>query len=352
MRIHLLSGFLGSGKTTAMHQASMALLQEGRKVGVITNDQGSVLVDGGFFRYRPVPERQVVNGCFCCNYGQLDAGIHALITQEHTDIIFAESVGSCTDMVSTVLKPLLQLRPGTAVTLSAFADIRLLQLVLQNRAGMLDKTVRYIFSKQLEEAGIIVVNKIDLAGDQQLQWVKSFMEEKYPDAIILYQQALNKAGLQQWLDTIDVYNNAGSPRSLQVDYDIYAAGEAKMAWVDQSITISTIHNNAMEVVSQLVNRLYELVKQARYAIGHMKFLVNQSTKISCTFLDGPDIALPAFAADAASLLINLRVQAMPEAIQALLDKAITEISSSAGCDISVQHRAALQPGYPRPLHRL
>ncbi len=41
MKLHLLSGFLGSGKTTAIQNATGYLLQKGVKVGAITNDQGT-----------------------------------------------------------------------------------------------------------------------------------------------------------------------------------------------------------------------------------------------------------------------------------------------------------------------
>lgn len=49
---HLVGGFLGSGKTTAIIQACKRLLQTGQKVGVITNDQGKYLVDTAFFAWR------------------------------------------------------------------------------------------------------------------------------------------------------------------------------------------------------------------------------------------------------------------------------------------------------------
>src|SRR4051812_6642060 len=110
MKIHLLSGFLGSGKTTAIQHACYHLLQEHNKVGVITNDQGIKLVDANFFESLSIPNRKVINGCFCCNYNELDGAIQSLIATNNPDVIFAESVGSCTDIVATVLKPLQRLR--------------------------------------------------------------------------------------------------------------------------------------------------------------------------------------------------------------------------------------------------
>ena len=69
---------MGSGKTTAIQQACMQLLNEDVKVAVITNDQGSRLVDTGFIRSFSIPTQEVVNGCFCCNYEQLSHAIPSL----------------------------------------------------------------------------------------------------------------------------------------------------------------------------------------------------------------------------------------------------------------------------------
>lgn len=145
MKIHLLSGFLGSGKTTAIQQACNELIKSGNSVGVITNDQGIRLVDGDFFEHLNIPNRQVVNGCFCCNYNDLDSSIQSLIKAYQPDIIFAESVGSCTDIVATVMKPLFNYYPETQITFSIFADICLLGILLKNDSSIFDESVRYLF---------------------------------------------------------------------------------------------------------------------------------------------------------------------------------------------------------------
>jgi G3E family GTPase len=48
MKLHLIGGFLGSGKTTAITNASLLLKNKGILAGVITNDQGNYLVDSSF----------------------------------------------------------------------------------------------------------------------------------------------------------------------------------------------------------------------------------------------------------------------------------------------------------------
>ena len=78
MKIHLLSGFLGSGKTTAIQQASHALIQQGIKTGVVTNDQGEELVDTAFLKNNNLTTLEVTGGCFCCNYEKLSSAIKTL----------------------------------------------------------------------------------------------------------------------------------------------------------------------------------------------------------------------------------------------------------------------------------
>lgn len=109
MQIHLIGGFLGSGKTTAIIQAVRHLMQQGVKVGVVTNDKGKHLVDTAFFRAADIPTAEVAGGCFRCNFEELEKRIEQLQQEARPEVIFAESVGSCADMAATVLEPLLRL---------------------------------------------------------------------------------------------------------------------------------------------------------------------------------------------------------------------------------------------------
>ena len=105
MTVHLVGGFLGSGKTTAIRSACELLRQRGEAASVITNDQGTLLVDTAYLRGSQ-PTREVTGGCFCCRYDQL-AELLAQARCDGTQHVFAEAVGSCADLVATVVRPLL-----------------------------------------------------------------------------------------------------------------------------------------------------------------------------------------------------------------------------------------------------
>ena len=92
MKFHLIGGFLGSGKTTAIIGAARHLIAQGKRVGVVTNDQGKYLVDTAFFQAADLPTVEVTGGCFCCNYDDLGARLSQLKDSAQPDVIFAESV--------------------------------------------------------------------------------------------------------------------------------------------------------------------------------------------------------------------------------------------------------------------
>jgi len=352
MKIHLLSGFLGSGKTTAIQHATRSLMEQGLRVGVITNDQGIKLVDGNFFESLNIPNRKVVNGCFCCNYNDLENNIQSLIKINETEVIFAESVGSCTDIVATVLKPLLQFHKNAKITLSTFADVRLLQMILKDKTNSFDETVNYIYLKQLEEAGIIVISKIDLVNKEGLEEVRQLMQEKYGTKTLLFQNSLDKNNIRRWLNTLNSYQSSGSLQSLNIDYDIYATGEARLAWLDQELEIYSTNNNALQHTKAFINTIYKKIQIHQYAIGHLKFLINNEIKISFTSNNQPDVTIENKPTASATLLINIRLQTEPEIIKQLIDEAIKEEEIKSGCKIIVSSLSAFQPGYPKPTYRI
>ena len=62
MKVHLVGGFLGSGKTTAITNASVKLRDAGIIAGVVTNDQGNYLVDSRFIDSNAIPLGEVTGG--------------------------------------------------------------------------------------------------------------------------------------------------------------------------------------------------------------------------------------------------------------------------------------------------
>src|SRR5690242_20016016 len=105
-RYIMIGGFLGAGKTTAVARLAQHLRAGGARVGLITNDQGSQLVDTAMLSSHGFPVEEISGGCFCCRFNSLMDAARKLTTATRPDIFVAEPVGSCTDLVATVSYPL------------------------------------------------------------------------------------------------------------------------------------------------------------------------------------------------------------------------------------------------------
>src|SRR6266699_6381098 len=96
-RYIMIGGFLGAGKTTAVAKLAKWLSGQGSRVGLITNDQGTNLVDTAMLRSQCFDTEEIHGGCFCCRFNSLVDAANKLTTQNRTDAFIAEPVGSCTD---------------------------------------------------------------------------------------------------------------------------------------------------------------------------------------------------------------------------------------------------------------
>ncbi len=358
VKLLLTGGFLGSGKTTAIQHAARYLQQQGRITGVVTNDQGTQQVDTRFINSTGIPVEEVANGCFCCRYADLEKSLTSLKSTGQVEVVFAESVGSCADLAATVINPLLQYDPGEyEVVLSVFADVRLLLTFLQNGKRIFFDTVNYIYQKQLEEADVIIVNKIDLLTPDDLLLAKQIIATEYGGKKILYQNSLSGESIQQWLSV--VLDGAANPEqrpTLLIDYDTYGAGEAEMAWLDEEIGIVTKGDTAVNAAYTLMNTLHAAITAQGYPIGHLKFFLDdgeEEVKISFTTIATDEQVKRIISkANRVILLINARVQAEPAVLQHLVTTAIIATEQLAHCKITEHNQTCFKPGYPRPTHRI
>ncbi len=376
MNLHIVSGFLGSGKTTAIIGAAKHLMAEGKRVGVVTNDQGKYLVDTAFFELSRVPTVEVTGGCFCCNYDDLGARLDQLKATAQPDVIFAESVGSCADIVATVVKPLLTLKHDTMAptSFSVFTDSRLLQRRLQNKPLPFSDNVVYIFDKQIEEAGLLVINKVDLLAEEEVYEIQRLAHARFPDKPLHLQNSLDPASVAGWVDMLTSGEVPLPSAPLDIDYKRYGDGEAQLAWLDEAITFQVSQGQGRAVILTLIEAILGAIQQQEIPVGHLKFYVQsshgtgdrpaQDGKIS--FPAMPEAAMltahlddvawqaqvPVLPGTQVTLLVNARVETQATALRELIHQAVEHTVKETDATYQESDVAFFHPKFPNPTHRL
>ena len=360
VRLILVGGFLGAGKTTLLHQAAGRLALAGRRVGLITNDQAPDLVDTAWLA-RDQAVREVAGSCFCCNFTALVEAADGLHRDVGADTLIAEPVGSCTDLSATILQPLklkyaneFQLAP-----LSVLVDPDRLEDVLAPAPADLHPSAAYIVRKQMEEADILLLNKVDTLSPERQSHLANLLSERFTDAAVMHLSALTGQGVDAWLAAIQTGRVRPGARLAEVDYDTYAQGEQVLGWLNVSANLSSRTPRAHwdRLVERLMTGLREAFAGRRAAVGHVKLLLAagpQSLASNLTRTSGA-IATRGAVCECqtdAQLTLNARVEMSPADLERIVRAELAAAAQAADTEATIAELSCLSPGRPNPTHRL
>ena len=272
-RYIMLGGFLGAGKTTAVAKLAERLTAQGLRVGLITNDQGKELVDTAMLRSRGFATEEIPGGCFCCRFNSLVDAADKLKAESRPEVFIAEPVGSCTDLVATVTYPLRRMYGDQFLIapLSVLVDpIRAQRVLGLTTGGQFSEKVLYIYRKQLEEADLIVINKRELLDTPQLDRLRLRLSEEFPRAKVLAVSARTGAGIDDWFNQITASEQVARV-AMDVDYEVYAEGEALLGWLNATVTLSNQKGfDGNQVIRDLADTLRRLLVEAGAEVAHLK----------------------------------------------------------------------------------
>jgi len=358
MKLHLVSGFLGSGKTTAIAAAVQLLGSAGMKCAAIMNDQGRDLVDSGHLRALGVPTGEVAGGCFCCSYADFASEIERLRREIGPDVLFAEAVGSCTDLVATVARPLDRgyLTQAGLGSYSVFVDIRLMGMYLSGMGLPFSSDVSYIFERQVAEADLVVINKSDLMNAASAGAILEKAMAALPRKSVMTMCALDPGQVRAWVEKLSA---PGTPRlpDIDVDYARYGAGEARLAWYDSTVHVSGARPSLGAAASAFMRALRDRLQEAGIPIGHAKVLVQGPggiRKVSLTHdSDGPDASMLELTGSDGKMLVNVRAQGPALQLKEVVRGCLEGLLHSGRVESAeVRDERAFHPGFPNPTYRL
>ncbi len=314
----------------------------GQRAAIIVNDQASNLVDTHHAIARGNLVREVAEGCFCCRFSEFIAAAAKLAAYK-PDVIFAEPVGSCTDLCATVIRPVqdlyrehLRLAP-----LTVLLDPNAVQDFFGRAAN---SHIRYLAEHQLREADIVCTTHQDLCQNAPA----------LPFPIDFQLSGRTGRGVRAWLDEVLHSHRIPGTRPLDIDYKQYAEAEAALGWLNMHAQVDLVTPLSPSLLcGPLLDSIEAALTQAGIKIAHLKILDRTSAgwiKASiCTnraepvpegdLLADPDIHH--------EFALNLRALAAPEQLEKIVSASVARLEGA----LRITHFRAFSPPAPRPEHR-
>jgi Ni2+-binding GTPase involved in maturation of urease and hydrogenase len=369
-RYIMVGGFLGAGKTTAVAALAEKLNASGMTIGLITNDQSVGLVDTRLLQSKGFATQEITGGCFCCRFTSLIQAADSLSAEERPDCFIAEPVGSCTDLRATVGYPLQRLYGDefAVAPLSVLLDpLRVRRVLGIDRDKSFSAKVLYIFEKQMEEADILVINKCDLlaagsspsSSESQKAFIdlKQALDHRFPDKRVIGISAKTGQGIDGWLSLLLV-SEASQGEAMEVDYDVYAEGEALMGWLNIATEIAGSEFDGNQFLLNFAGRIQASLSEKEIEIAHLKMTLDPDSgndlaagnlvassgrfQLSHELLDRLEIG---------ELIINLRAEADASVLKDIVQESLKACLGRYGLSEKLIHAEAFQPGRPVPTHR-
>jgi len=360
----MIGGFLGAGKTTAVAALAQRLSSKGRRVGLITNDQGQELVDTAMLRSKGFATEEIPGGCFCCRFNSLVDAAERLSEATRPDVFIAEPVGSCTDLVATVTYPLRRMYGDQfrIAPLSVLLDpVRALRIFGLQAGGSFSQKVIYIYKKQLEEADFIVVSKSELLDPEQRVGLKKAIVSEFPKAEVLFASVRTGDGLEEWFSKLESSEQV-ERRTMDVDYAVYAEGEALLGWLNATVACAPeLEFDANGFLRAFAAEIQSRLQTAGAEIAHLKMTFSPDAGLGDIAVVNlvrsdfvPELAIRLEQpARSGQVIVNLRAEADPEMLAGALREALPFAAQAvAGLQAQLEHLEFFRPGKPVPTHRV
>ena len=199
----LLTGYLGSGKTTLVNK--ILANKKGIKFAVIVNDIGEVNIDADLIEAGGVVDQKddslvaLQNGCICCTLKMdLVQQLNEIVSQKNFDYIVIEASGICEPApIAQTICAYPQMYPDLAKNGKAVLDaivtvVDARRMCDEFSAGndllkkdLQEDDIENLLIQQIEFCNIILLNKVDDVNKEELGLVKEIIRSLQPKAEII-----------------------------------------------------------------------------------------------------------------------------------------------------------------------
>ena len=176
VKIDIISGFLGAGKTTLIQKLLKEALA-GSKVVLIENEFGEIGIDGGFLQESGVEIREMNSGCICCSLvGDFKTSLQEVLQTYAPERIIIEpsGVGKLSEVVQAV--------EGAGENIMISGKVTVVDV---NKCKMYLKNFGEFFLNQVEQADTILLSRTGTASAEKVQQAVDLLRQHNDHAVIV-----------------------------------------------------------------------------------------------------------------------------------------------------------------------
>lgn len=239
-RIHIISGFLGAGKTTFIKKLLSENAFSNTPV-LIENDYGSLGIDGDLMKQTGIMVAELNSGCICCTLeGSFTQALEQIYIQyEPEDIIIEPSgVGKLSEICRMVQQADFK------------CPLNIVKCVTVVDAKKFDYNAKYVseyFYDQISSADTVVLSKVEKVNSDKLCEICKKIAEINPDAVIV-----NKSWKEPLKDSVYFTSPSLSPSKL-FDVTDTSATESKMDSISFQVEQTYKEDEFIGMLNQLAN---------------------------------------------------------------------------------------------------
>ena len=252
---HLFTGFLGTGKTSAI-RSLIAQKPQHEQWLIIVNEFGEIGIDGAVLAENGIPVAEISGGCLCCSAGeQMDSTIRAMLQKSTPQRILIEASG-----LAHAAGIIDELRaPEFADTL----DIAAVFTLIDPRQFIDDNYAQNpLYRDQISVADVLVASKLDLCTSEQIAAFRAQAAQLFPPKSLVAE--VRNAELDiAWLDT---------PTAEKSRYRIQALPENTLGYQSQGYTFPAGRDFDGEKLTQFFNDLPQFTQGLVRAKGVFQVL--------------------------------------------------------------------------------
>ncbi|MDO4434418.1 MAG: GTP-binding protein [Alysiella sp.] len=265
-KVHLFSGFLGTGKTTAI-KGLIAQRPTHEKWLIIVNEFGEIGIDGAVLSDNGIPVAEISGGCLCCTAGtQMGATVMQMLQQNQPDRIIIEASGlaHAAGVIDELKAPEFQDLLEIAAVFTVIDPRQFTQPDYANNP---------LYKDQIGVCDVLIASKTDLCSPRILAQFREEAAKLFPPKALIA-EVQNAQVNVAWLDTPIIEK----PR-----YRIKTLPENTLGYQSQGFTFPAGHNFDGERITLFFNDLPNLAQGLIRAKGVFQIM---DTWVWLNWVDG------------------------------------------------------------------